>query len=103
MPEKGKPANSSQQEKNDRFSSGISIIIPAYNEQDGIGPVLENIHKVLRGRGWVYELIVVDDGSDDDTHNIAGRISNTKVLRHPRNRGYGAALKTGIRHSKLCI
>jgi glycosyltransferase involved in cell wall biosynthesis len=101
MPEKGKSILSSQQEANERISSGISIIIPAYNEQDGIGPVLEHIHQVLQDRGWTYELIVVDDGSVDDTHNIAGSVSNTKVLRHPRNRGYGAALKTGIRHAQF--
>jgi glycosyltransferase involved in cell wall biosynthesis len=101
MPEKRKPMNFSQQEASERISSGISIIIPAYNEQDGVGTVLEHIHEVLQDRGWAYELIVVDDGSDDDTYDIAGSVSDTKVLRHLRNRGYGAALKTGIRHAKF--
>ncbi len=101
MPEKGNTMNSAGRKTVEAISSGISVIIPAYNEQEGIGPVLERIHQILQERRWRYEVIVVDDGSDDDTHAIAEGISKTKVLRHPRNRGYGSALKTGIRHAQF--
>jgi glycosyltransferase involved in cell wall biosynthesis len=101
MSEMGNPTNSSTREKDDAISSAVSVIVPAFNEQGGIGPVLERIHQVLQKRRWDYEVIVVDDGSDDDTFAVAEGISNTKVLRHSRNRGYGSALKTGIRHAKF--
>jgi glycosyltransferase involved in cell wall biosynthesis len=72
----------------------VSIIVPAFNEGQSIEMVLENLEEL----GKDIEIIVVDDGSDDDTHSRAsGR--KAKVVRHPYNKGYGAALKTGIRHS----
>jgi len=101
MTEKAKLLHSTNREAEDVISSAVSVIIPAFNEQEGIGPVLERIHQVLQARRWKYEVIVVDDGSDDDTHAVAEGISKTKVLRHPRNRGYGSALKTGIRHAQF--
>jgi glycosyltransferase involved in cell wall biosynthesis len=70
----------------------VSIIIPAYNEQDSIGPVLKALDH-WRDRA---EVIVVDDGSTDRTAEIAER-EGIRVLRHRRNKGYGAALKTGLR------
>ncbi len=101
MTEKAKHLNSSNRDVDEAISSGVSVIIPAFNEREGIGLVLERIYQVLRELDWEYEVIVVDDGSDDDTHLVAERISRTKVLRHPRNRGYGSALKTGIRRAKF--
>lgn len=92
--------NNPNQDNTEGVSSDVSVIIPAYNEQEGIGLVLEQIHEILQSRNWRYEVIVVDDGSEDDTATIAEGISETKVLRHPNNRGYGSALKTGIRHSE---
>jgi len=69
-----------------------SIVIPVYNEENVIGEVLEKLGKPAGCR----EIIVVDDGSTDRT---AERVRGRKVtlLSHPRNRGYGAALKTGVR------
>lgn len=85
---------------------GVSIIIPAYNEAGGIGPVLEHLSRVVADHEWPCEIVVVDDGSQDETATIAKQYSGIKVLRHKRNRGYGAALKTGIRHARydlICI
>jgi len=85
---------------------GVSIIIPAYNEEHGIGPVLEQLSQVMAASGLQYEVIVVDDGSQDSTAAVAEQHAGVTVLRHKGNRGYGAALKTGIRHANydlICI
>ncbi|MEA3254901.1 MAG: glycosyltransferase family 2 protein [Candidatus Altiarchaeota archaeon] len=71
----------------------ISVIIPAYNEGPRIGGVLEGIP------GGVDEVVVVDDGSDDDTGGIATAMG-ARVIRHEKNKGKGNAIKTGILKSK---
>jgi glycosyltransferase involved in cell wall biosynthesis len=73
---------------------GTSVIIPAYNEATGIKGLLEKL--VAAGYNEKYEIIIVDDGSTDDTGDIA-RSFPVKVIRHSSNKGYGASLKTGIR------
>jgi glycosyltransferase involved in cell wall biosynthesis len=73
----------------------VSVVIPAYNEGKGVGSVVEQVLGTLRGAGIECEVIVVDDGSADDTAEAAER-AGALVLRHGSNRGYGAALKTGI-------
>jgi glycosyltransferase involved in cell wall biosynthesis len=70
----------------------VSVVVPAYNERQGLAGVLQE----LKALGAEYEILVVDDGSTDGTDEIA-RAAGVRVLRHHRNRGYGAALKTGIR------
>jgi len=79
-------------------AEGISLVIPAFDEGMAIGAVVEEFRGLLGRIGRDYELIVVDDGSTDDTAEQAARLGAT-VVRHERNRGYGAALKTGIRRS----
>jgi len=71
----------------------ISVIIPAYNEEDAIGKVLDDLLPMADANGW--EVIVVDDGSTDATAKVAGK-SGIKVISHSYNRGYGRSLKTGI-------
>ena len=71
----------------------ITIIIPAFNEEQGLGPTLEALQGSLPEH--VAEIIVVDDGSTDRTAEIA-MAAGVRVLRHGNNRGYGASLKTGI-------
>ena len=68
----------------------VWIVIPAYNEERMIGKVL----KELKAEGW-HNIIVVDDGSKDRTGLIAKRMGAI-VVRHPRNMGLGAALRTGL-------
>jgi glycosyltransferase involved in cell wall biosynthesis len=83
----------------------VSIVIPAYNEENGLGPVLAALLEKMDAAGGEYEVILVDDGSEDDTAVIARQYPVT-LLRHRVNRGYGASLKTGIRHAKydlICI
>jgi hypothetical protein len=78
----------------------LSVVIPAYNEEQGIAEIVErvlSIHPELNKNGVDdLELIVVDDGSQDETANVAAGYSGVNLARHPTNRGYGAALKTGF-------
>lgn len=71
-----------------------SVIIPAYNEEIGLGPLLDKI--IATGLNLKYEIIVVDDGSTDGTAGLAGKYP-VRLIRHGANKGYGAALKSGIR------
>lgn len=81
----------------------LSIVIPAYNEENGIGKVLDELKVILNEVDQPYEIIVVDDGSTDDTTQVVQE-KDVALIRHPHNRGYGAALKTGIEHaSGECI
>jgi len=73
----------------------VSVVIPAYNEQAAVGAEVRSVRQALRQRGIAHEIIVVDDGSQDETAAEAVR-AEARVLRHLKNRGYGAALKTGI-------
>ncbi|MCK9290086.1 MAG: glycosyltransferase family 2 protein [Bacteroidales bacterium] len=72
----------------------ISIVIPAYNEEAGIRKSLDGI--VEKNYHSIYEVIYIDDGSTDKTYEIITEYP-VKCVRHPINKGYGAALKTGIR------
>ncbi len=74
--------------------SSVSIVIPAMNEADAIADVVSR----LRASGPWHEIVVVDDGSKDATAERA-RAAGACVVRHPYNKGNGAAVKTGIRHA----
>jgi glycosyltransferase involved in cell wall biosynthesis len=100
----------------------LTVIVPCYNEEGAIGAELGRLRQVLTGQGDC-EIVVVDDGSTDGTparlEQAAGdrgtgvaisvgafeamvlqRAEALKVIRHARNQGYGAALKTGLRHAR---
>lgn len=84
----------------------VSIVIPAHNEEQGLGLVLTQLQRLLDNQDFSCEIIVVDDGSQDETGAVANQFPGVVVLRHNRNRGYGAALKTAIRHAQhplVCI
>ncbi len=70
----------------------VSVVIPAYNEELGIGATVSKIQELYPD----FEVIVVDDGSTDRTAEVAEQ-AGAKVIRHPYNIGNGAAVKTGIR------
>ncbi len=74
----------------------LTICVPAYNEAAGIKNTLEG----LRAKFQDSEIIVVDDGSTDETFELAKSVEGIVVLSHSRNRGYGASLKTAIRCAK---
>ncbi len=78
----------------------LSIVIPAYNEEGGIADITGRVLAVKPALAQVgvseLELLVVDDGSRDQTAQIVGATEGVRLIRHPVNRGYGAALKTGF-------
>jgi glycosyltransferase involved in cell wall biosynthesis len=82
----------------------LSVVIPAYNEEDGIAEIARRVLAVQDGLKQVgvgeLELLVVDDGSRDRTAQIAGGIEGVRLIQHPKNKGYGAALKTGFCQAK---
>jgi glycosyltransferase involved in cell wall biosynthesis len=80
-------------------SGPVSIIVPAFNEVGIIGQVLDTIIHQMSANGAQYELIVVDDGSTDGTGEVV-EAKGVRAVRHDYNRGYGSALKTGIRQSR---
>jgi hypothetical protein len=76
----------------------VSVVIPAYNEAAHVAAQIRDVDAVMRTTGWTYEIIVVDDGSTDDT---AGEAATTgaRVIRRLHNGGYGSALRIGIREA----
>lgn len=78
--------------------SGVSIVVPAYNEELGIGGVVERLCALELG--VPVEVLVVEDGSTDGTaaqlNELEQRYEQLRVIRHGHNQGYGAALKTGF-------
>jgi glycosyltransferase involved in cell wall biosynthesis len=78
----------------------LSVVIPAYNEENGIAEIASRVLSVGPALQKVgvdqLELLVVDDGSRDRTAEVAQSIPGVTLIRHPKNKGYGAALKTGF-------
>ena len=78
----------------------LSIVIPAYNEENGIAEIAQRVLSIKNELAKIgvgaLELLVVDDGSRDNTARVAGTVEGVRLIRHVRNRGYGAALKTGF-------
>jgi hypothetical protein len=82
----------------------LSVVIPALNEEEGIADIAQrilSIEPLLKEVGVPdLEIIVVDDGSKDRTAEVVTSLPKVRVIRHPENRGYGAAIKTGFRHAR---
>jgi glycosyltransferase involved in cell wall biosynthesis len=81
----------------------LTVVIPAYNEENGIEEIAERVLAVAPALTEIgvshLELLVVDDGSTDNTAKIACNLEGVRLISHEVNRGYGAALKTGFRES----
>src|SRR6516225_6240565 len=73
----------------------VSIVLPAFNEEQGVAQVIGELRNVLSQHGIEAEILVIDDGSSDRTAQAAAA-AGARVFRHRSNRGYGAALKSGI-------
>jgi len=75
----------------------VSVVIPAYNEEEAIEEVLRDTIETLEASPYSWEILVVDDTSTDRTAEIASSFPEVKVIRHPYNMGGGQARNTGIR------
>lgn len=83
---------------------GLSVVLPAYNEEENISPVVSRALEVLPRMAVRYEVIVVNDGSRDRTVNEAQKFVDAhyprvRLVNHAANLGYGAALRSGFEHA----
>lgn len=82
----------------------ISVFFPAFNEENNIKETVLEAVTTLKAIADKWEIIVIDDGSSDNTTEIVLKLSkennNIKLIKHQRNKGYGAAIKTGLAVSK---
>ena len=90
-----------QAEPGQKCDVSLSVFFPCYNEQDNVARTTERAIAVLEKLNADYEAIIVDDGSKDATGQIADKIAarnkRVRVVHHPTNLGYGAALQSGFR------
>lgn len=77
----------------------LTIIVPVYNEETSVRGTFDALSRVRHQIDAPVEIVFVDDGSDDGTGELLDKLAgeNVRVIRHRQNRGYGAALKTGVR------
>jgi glycosyltransferase involved in cell wall biosynthesis len=94
---------SAAEKHSSRHSPGVSIIIPVFNEQEAVVPTILELARCLCHYDGECEMIVINDGSTDETREALAEVSRMvglRIIEHPRNLGYGAALKTGIRYAR---
>ncbi len=81
----------------------LSIIIPVYNEENAIGATLDDLLVYIKSHQLPWKVIVVNDGSMDTSPEILKQTDGIRLIHHPYNKGYGAALKTGINNAETEI
>jgi len=85
----------------------LSVVIPVYNEEENVEPLIDEIEAALAGLGKSYEIVVVDDGSSDATfaklRSIRGRLAQLKAVRLKRNFGQTAAMAAGLAHARGAV
>lgn len=83
------------------YSHSLSFVIPAYNEEANIERIVDSAYLFLSQNFERFEILLIDDGSTDNTHAVCNQLAlkygeKVIVLRHSQNRGYGAALRSGL-------
>src|SRR5688572_16766960 len=81
------------------MSTKVGLIIPAYNEGPAIGSVVRELKKAFKSSGYTYTIVVVDDGSKDDTAAVA-EAAGAYVIPHILNSGSGGATATGLSYAQ---
>jgi len=81
-------------------ATAVSVVIPIYNEEASVATTIRLVHAALARTERVFEIIVVNDGSTDDSEASLRHTQGVKLLQHDVNRGYGASLKTGLQHAR---
>ena len=91
-------------------ADAISLFFPVYKDEKTVGVMVEKARRLLTSLGGPYEIVIVDDGSPDRSGAIADELARQypelRVIHHERNRGYGAAVRTGLaacRHEFVCM
>jgi glycosyltransferase involved in cell wall biosynthesis len=82
-----------------QLERAVSVVIPAFNEGPHVAQQIRDVDRVMKASGWTYEIIVVDDGSRDNTA-LEADSTGVRVLQRAKNRGYGAALKLGVQRAR---
>jgi len=87
-----------------RDDTELSVVLPAYDEADNIGAVVERASLHLRRLGIAHELVVVDDGSRDGTAALLAELRRSvpelRSVVHATNQGYGSAIRSGVRAAR---
>lgn len=81
----------------------VTIVIPAYNEEESLRPTVVAVAEALRELGKSYEILIIDDGSTDGTADLARALADedpaVRLIQHERNQGPGSGVVTGIEHA----
>jgi glycosyltransferase involved in cell wall biosynthesis len=90
---------------NNQYSvRSLSVVIPAYNEQANVATAAEHVSEIMQSLGMEHEIIVVNDGSRDQTGDVVrelqSRVPHLRLVEHFPNRGYGGALKAGFAQAR---
>jgi len=101
MPQTASPVQSAARVSSHLFPYGLSVFFPAYNDAPSLPALIGKTFEVLNRHVRDFEVIVVNDGSADDTGAVLERLreshgSRLRIITHPENRGYGGALRTGF-------
>lgn len=87
------------------FKQSVSVFFPCYNDERTIGELVRIVDALLKKRNAPYEIIVVNDGSTDNSatvlRNVKKEVPRLRMITHQRNQGYGAALRDGFRAAKF--
>ena len=77
----------------------VTVLLPAYNEEEALPSVIDDVNKVMKGTKYRYEILVVDDASTDQTPKIAQE-KGVSMVQHVIQKGSGASRRTGVVHAR---